>query len=69
MVKSLIAKVASPAGLRTLGACVCLEALVLVLLYAGTGSLAGSIIISIVALGPLSLFFALPIYRYFSRLR
>ena len=46
-----------------------MEALVFVLLYALTGSLAGSIIISIVALGPLSLFFAVPIYRHFSRSR
>jgi hypothetical protein len=64
---SFFAKVVSPPGLRTIGACVGLEALVLALLYYLTRSLAGSIIISIVALGPLSLFIALPLYRHFSR--
>lgn len=67
--KSFIAKVVSPAGLRAVAACLCMEALVLALLFALTGSFGISISISIVALGPLSLFFALPIYRHFSQSR
>ena len=67
--QNFFAKVISPAGIRTVGACICLEALVLVALYFFTDSLAGSIIISIVALGPLSLFFAVPIFRRLNRPR
>jgi len=66
-VKTVLAKITSPAGLRAVAACVCLELLVLALLYSLTRSLSLSIILSVVALGPLSLFFALPIYRHFSR--
>ena len=64
---SFLAKVLSSPGLRTIGVCVGLEALVMALLYYVTRSLVGSIIISVVALGPLSLFIALPVYRHFSK--
>ena len=66
---NFLAKVTSPAGLRTVGACLGMEALVLAFFYILTGSLSLSVIISIVALGPLSLFFALPVYRHFSQPR
>lgn len=64
-----VGKALSPAGLRAFGACLLLEALVLAALYYVTRSLAGAIIISVVALGPLSLFLALPLYRHFKRSR
>ena len=44
-----------------------LEAFILLVLHYFTHSLAGSIILSIVALGPVSLFVGAPIYRYFSK--
>jgi hypothetical protein len=67
--RDFLMKLSSPAGIRTVIACLCLESLVLVVLYFFTRSLAGSVIISIIALGPLSLFFAGPIYRRFSKSR
>ena len=67
--KRFLSALVTPAGLRTVVACLAFEALVVLVLYYFTHSLAGSIILSIVALGPASLFVAAPIYRYFSKVR
>lgn len=58
-----MAPVSLAALTRTLGLCAVIEAAIVVVLYAVTASLAGSVILSIVVFGPISLFIAGPIYR------
>ena len=57
----------SAALLQTVLICGVVEVLVLVLLQQWTKSWGGAVVLSIIALGPLSLWFARPLYRYLLR--
>ncbi len=52
---------------KTVLSCCALEALALVFFQYWTKSWAGAVVLSIIVLGPLSLWFARPLYRYWRR--
>jgi hypothetical protein len=67
--KSDESRLRSAALLQTVLICGVVEALVLVVLHYWTNSWGGAVVLSIVALGPLSLWFARPLYRYLLQAR
>jgi hypothetical protein len=63
IVHNFFTKAFSPAGLQTLAICLLIEAFLLAVLYLVTSSIAGSVILSVLIFGPVSLFIAAPLYR------
>ena len=64
---TLLQRALSTAGLQTIAACIIIEALLILIVFQFSGSLLGALVLTLLVIGPVSVYLAPPLYRYLVR--